>query len=90
MKNSPKHNPTKDVAARSTQKQQWPVNRTGTQTQLPFKPGPGVVSPHSGVSVAIAYAGIRASTHMRVRPVESIPLRAAQGDDDIMSQEKIL
>lgn len=53
-------------------------------THLPFKPDTGFVSLHSRVSVAIAYAGIRASTHMFAKTVERTPPRPAEGHDELL------
>ncbi len=90
MKNSPRHNPTKDVAAPSKQVQQWPANRAGTYTPLQLKPPSSAMLRHGELLNGVRHPGIRASTRMAIKLVENIPLRAAQGDDDIMSQEQTL
>lgn len=85
MKNSSIHNPRKDVAAPSTQNQQWPANRAGTYTPLKL-----TSTPVRSLPISVSHPEIRSSRHMVVKPIKNIPLRAAQGDDDIMSQEKTL
>jgi len=90
MKNSSRHNPTKDVAAPSKQTQQWPANRAGTNTHPSPKSDSGVMLRHPELPFAIQQVGIRPATRIIAKPAESTPLRAAKGDDDIMSQEKPL
>jgi hypothetical protein len=91
MNNSSRDNQTKEVAALSTQRQQWPANRAGTSyTPSQLKSPSSAMLRHGELLIETQYAGIRASAHMAIRPIETIPLRAAQGDDDIMSEQKAL
>jgi len=90
VKNSPRNNPTKHVAAPSTQKQPLPANRAGTFTTLRATEDHKFGSRGDGLANLASVAndpGIKSSTPLIAKQGKD-KTTAAQGDDDIMSQEK--
>ncbi|MES1190394.1 MAG: hypothetical protein ABUS47_04865 [Steroidobacter sp.] len=88
MKKSPGRNSTKDVAAHRKQKYKVSDNHAGTYTHAQAQPGEKLVSRGATPPIPRSGPDIRSSKSLLGKQDNDIPSSAAQGDDDVMSQEK--